>query len=1150
MTRWRITTIAPGIALEADQEWVWLGGEGQAQYEVDVDQSPAGDAPMAGVVTGFVRFLRERGIGETIGGAVRISHAAFASLEDLDLDVLFSRVPHAPFLLELAGRGTLGTEDFRYEYRLFLGTGRVHPERLGCFFKYRERIYRADAQTFALLEAVDAFNARPPASRAGAEGLQTWAEIRGLAEGIGAQLDRYLSHERVLVPPRVGVGVEVHEDGRLSLIPEVEGLFAGALRDMFFALGDGGGVFSVDMADGDTVRIVFGEAQRRAVQQMTRVRRADRALQAEVLRDPSALFDGVAGAVALDGATFGPRVRGIGDFPFTVRPFVRGDRTGIFDDAGASEGGGPVAGLRCSYADGTVEDVPIHTPADVRELAGRVEQAVRAGQGVIEHRDKSIVLDAVFVEAIRELAARASGSRPRGDEPRAARPGRYLLIYRNEEDLEYREDMGGEGWAATPAELPASLRSQLRLHQQDGVAWLQQAWKKGRRGVLLADEMGLGKTLQILTFLARLIEDGALSASGSEGPPWNPILIVAPLVLVENETWLADAKAHFEGDGAVFRPWLVLYGDQLRRLRRRDAAGRETDSGGPALDLERLREYRLIVTNYETVVNYQHSFAQMREGWTVVVTDEAQEYKTPSTKISHALKSLDPRFRIALTGTPVETRLLDVWNIFDFLQPGVLLGAATEFASRFERPLQESEQSREHVLSQLRSSLRLDRPDRYLLRRGKERLPDLPQLILHRVPCDLSPAQAAWHRDLCARVGRAEPKASPLAIVQTLMKVYQHPALVPEYRPPTVAEALDGCPKLQRLVECLREIQAQREKALIFTRSVAMQDLLRRVLGAVFGLSVDVINGVTAQHGEPGRARESRRQMLDRFRASSGFNALVLSPDVAGIGLTVIEANHVIHYGRWWNPAREAQATARAWRIGQRRPVHVYYLIARDPEGRFVSFDERLDDLLKRRETLASDFLAPQASEETLGAELLADLTRDAGAGAPGCPPLGLDDVRQLSPHRFEALVTAIEAAQGRRVLLTPRSGDGGIDVVSFGDGQLRLISCKHSAFSGEIEPDMVAELLAACDGYRGRLHGGFMHRVSVWPVLVTNTEVNRRTRTEARARDVQVVDCGALQGLLRAYPITAAGVDGFEEARTVRLSEVIAMCRRWLSGD
>lgn len=147
--------------------------------------------------------------------------------------------------------------------------------------------------------------------------------------------------------------------------------------------------------------------------------------------------------------------------------------------------------------------------------------------------------------------------------------------------------------------------------------------------------------------------------------------------------------------------------------------GKETVIGEAVLDLERLRQYRVVLPNYETVTNYQHSFARMKDHWTVVVTDEAQEYKTPNTKISHALKSLAPGFRIACTGTPVETRLLDVWNLFDFLQPGYLLGSAAEFTKTYETPIeQQPTADSSPVLSRLKERLSFGHPCAFVLRRG------------------------------------------------------------------------------------------------------------------------------------------------------------------------------------------------------------------------------------------------------------------------------------------------------------------------------------------------------------------------------------------------------------------------------------------------
>ena len=328
--------------------------------------------------------------------------------------------------------------------------------------------------------------------------------------------------------------------------------------------------------------------------------------------------------------------------------------------------------------------------------------------------------------------------------------------------------------------------------------------------------MGLGKTLQVLAFLAWAIEQGEI-AKGSANPdaaPWDPILLVTPVTLLENETWIEDIRKFFTGHGAIFQPWLLLHGPRLREFRRRDLKGRETELGEPLLDLERLRQFRVVLTNYETIVNYQHSFAKMKDHWSFVVTDEAQEYKTPNTKISHALKSLSPRFRVACTGTPVETRLLDVWNIFDFLQPGQLLGSAKDFTDKYERPIErDKKDGSKDSLTTLRSQLRYGSRSAFVLRRDKASLQGLPRKIEHTLECLLSADQREWHLvSLVQRAHEGGPSNHPFGLLQQLMLVYQHPSLVPSYQPPTAEEAVALCPKLAKTLECLRGIRARGEK--------------------------------------------------------------------------------------------------------------------------------------------------------------------------------------------------------------------------------------------------------------------------------------------------------------------------------------------------
>lgn len=538
----------------------------------------------------------------------------------------------------------------------------------------------------------------------------------------------------------------------------------------------------------------------------------------------------------------------------------------------------------------------------------------------------------------------------------------------------------------------------------------------------------------------------------------------------------------------------------------------------------------------------------MKDHWSVVVTDEAQEYKTSNTKISHALKSLAPRFRIACTGTPVETRLMDIWNIFDFLQPGKLLGSAAEFRDRYEKPIEsETHATKSAVLPQLKERLQLNRHNAFVLRREKNRLPGLPSKQEHVISCELSSKQRQWHLDIVGRARTGGEGNHPLSLLQQLMKVYQHPGLVPRYEPVDALDAVEQCPKLAEVLRCLGNVRKHGEKALIFTRSLNMQDILKNALRAGFDLDVDIINGATSRHGDTGSARQTRRSIVRRFRESPGFNVIVLSPDVAGVGLTLIEANHVIHYGRWWNPAKEAQATDRVYRIGQTRNVHVYYPIAKDPQGAFETFDEKLDALIRRRRELASEFLTPMPSEEDLERELLKSVL-ETPVDSTAVHTLGKDDVRLLPWDRFEALTAVLEEKRGSRVVLTPRAGDDKADVLAVRHNQMRIVQCKHSMWGASVDADALAEVVGAMEIYRARYLREIPRTIALRPIVVTNGVFTAGARAAAQARDVELVGDPDLSRLLEETPCTPAEIEAMEDRRLASMRDVQAAIKLLVS--
>jgi hypothetical protein len=1084
--------------------------------------------------------LLEMGLMARQTGGFCIAYPDFVSLkENHSIDAFDGLVPWSHWVIQLETSGTPGTSTFRYIYRFHAGQHPVHPERRGCFVKRGQTIYQLDSQTYGLVEAIDTFNGLDPEKKTGSDAFIQFAEIKTLSEEVGAELDRFLLHEKVIVPSEIALDIIPEEGGRISFAPKIDGVEPEAMRRAFFAFDSPEEVYSLDDPAGGRIRVVINPAQREVLRRMQRVRHVGGAEKAEILRDPSQVFDGVGEVIK-----YGPRVHGVGDFPFVARPYLQRSATGIFDDAEGQAGRHDrtrfTAGLRCEYADGSVE----FTSGDqLRTFVQDVMNAVETGKVAVEFKGKSIPVTSQLVDEVKELAARVIphiGGIPANlsDSPR-----RYLLIYTNDGTVEY-EEPAGLGLPAGPLTPPRSLNRQLlKDHQLKGFCWLQRNYLLGRRGCLLADDMGLGKTLQVLSFLAWVIERGDLAPAGTADPeaaPWNPVLIVTPLTLLENGTWTADMTKFFGSQGSIFQPWISLHGSKLKDFRYRQ--GTETTLGGPVLDLDGLKRYRVVLTNYDTVVNYQHSFAAMT--WSIVATDEAQEYKTANTKVSHALKSLAPRFRIACTGTPVETRLMDVWNIFDFLQPGYL-GSAETFCREYDRPLMQSENDAvERVLSSLKTRLRFGQSDGFILRREKSEVLDLPPKHEKQIACELSDKQREWHLDLVSKARSRGRDSHPFSLLSQLMKVYLHPALLPSYEGRPARELIAQCPKLQAVVKCLEDIRRRQEKALIFVRSIGMQQILRSVLADTFKLNVEIINGTTSRKGDTRHSRQARSEMIRRFRETTGFAAIILSPDVAGLGLTLVEANHVIHYERWWNPAKESQATDRVYRIGQTREVYVYYPIARDPRGEFQTFDEKLDALIRRRRQLAADFLTPMPGEEQLGQELFRDVLNEATeSGQP--ETVTKEYVQALPWDRFEALVALLEEKRGASVLLTPRKADDKADVMAFCGRNVRLIQCKHTTGVTTIDADALAEICNALDTYRYRYLRALTQDYGVHPVVVTNGSFTGQARSLARERDIELVSGPELWNVLEQISCTPGEIEVMESRRLESMRDVQAAILR-----
>lgn len=539
--------------------------------------------------------------------------------------------------------------------------------------------------------------------------------------------------------------------------------------------------------------------------------------------------------------------------------------------------------------------------------------------------------------------------KPRGGASASA-PAKRLVIKRNLEEIDYTEaradalQMPDE---RVPA-LPRALRPEVTLkpYQLVGVAWMQHLWEASPehcRGTVLADDMGLGKTLQLLTFITSCFE---------ADPTLPPALVVAPVALLEN--WRNELDRFFQ-PGTL--PLLMLYGATLKSLR---VSKHELDAELKAQGVTRLLkkgwrgDARLVLTTYETMRDLE--FAMASQPWSVMVCDEAQKIKTPAALVTRSAKKQKVRFRIACTGTPVENTLADLWCLFDFVQPG-MLGALSHFSRTYRQPIEAKTTEQMAKVEELRAVIK----PQILHRKKTEVAKELPTPV-EDSPCKQLPMSAYQHGlyEGALKMLRDQRETNPSAQLQALMAIRQicsdpHGFAEPETHHLPIERLVNESPKMGWMIERLKALAADAagdHKIIVFCEFRALQLLLQRVIAAFFGIAASIVNGDTS--ADP-RAGENRQQLIDAFQRKPGFNVIILSPLAVGFGVNIQAANHVIHFTRTWNPAKEDQATARAYRIGQTRTVTVYYpgVISET----FPSFDVRLDALLGKKRALAEDML-------------------------------------------------------------------------------------------------------------------------------------------------------------------------------------------------
>lgn len=727
------------------------------------------------------------------------------------------------------------------------------------------------------------------------------------------------------------------------------------------------------------------------------------------------------------------------------------------------------------------------------------------------------------------------------------------IIEKNDEEL-------GWGLRGERATHPDTVCVEPRLdryprrpfpHQEEAVLWLSRhaercgkpaKWEEGQKfwgaGALLADDMGLGKTLSTLLFLSEW-HHAWLDKVGDTPPA---CLVVCPLSLVDN--WRQEIEIAFTDDLNPFSRVIRAIPDGSLRDFFATPDGKDRIKAGGDLPEKAVEQYGLrfgdgseesldlpgtiVLTTYTTLRDYRFSFAGCN--WSAVIFDEAQNIKNPNALQTVAAKALKGFFRIALSGTPVENHLGDLWSLMDAVEPGAL-GSFNEFRAEWIRPIRNDPSQLEVIGEALRVRL-----DPLILRRTKEgSLKGLPKKNLVPVRLKMTAEQAGLYDEIlhCASAQvedeRPEQQANRwLASMWELRRISLHPALLGDapvegaFNARRSRDFLCRSAKLGWLLEQLDGIRADGEKVLIFSIQKKLQDLLSSHLSEIYGVKVPVINGDTKAISSR-KPNETRLGLIAGFSNTDGFGICVLSPIAAGAGLNITAANHVIHLERHWNPAKEDQATDRAYRIGQTRDVHVYLPMLEHPTREITTFDTGLDHLISQKKRLAGSLGLIPVQPVSMD-ELVDSVIKGAATQSPSPPVyLGFDSASRLSWELYEALIAEIFDRESDRVILTSRGRDHGADVIAIGHGcgENVLVQVKTTT-SDKLDSE---EAIRALEGSL-RYFEAALGLMFTTKLVVTNVgKFSRRTRNAAAIYNVRIEGVEWLRKALSKHRIRMGDV-------------------------
>jgi SNF2 family DNA or RNA helicase len=831
-----------------------------------------------------------------------------------DLDRKSLGIPVSiPFIISIGSKGTLNEPDFSFfkTFHSHQNSEIIFLEEVGGVYQFDTTTYIPNFFQHEILNCLDQHEeSKPKTFESNLESLARIKRIGEIAIKEGKlKFERYLEEENVVFANELRLDFKENQDGSINILPSINHESDQGFQKSFDTLPKIKSIYNAQTEDKKFRVLIPNDSKEKLDSLKSDFRKVSGELKDRVLKNPSSFFD----ESLFDLDHYSKRVFELGIYEPKFYPFVRPFSTNW------------VSGITVEKASGDRTEILVENEKEFDELNTAIEKSKAENHAKVSFKENDLPLDDAIslrdsYQAIKENRVTKSGFRD-------SQGRKVLIIHENIDDLAYSSE--------TPSEIqhvfipPKRLKKSFNLlpHQVEGVAWLQ-SLSKSNSGALLGDDMGLGKTLQILSFLDWSVEYQLEIGNDM------PNLLVAPVTLLEN--WENEFQRFFEPHMQLLR----YYGKDAGEIR-----------------LENLGRKNIVLTTYETLRSKQ--LILCRVNWFSAVLDEAQRIKTPGTMVTNAAKALNAEFKVAMTGTPVENSWMDLWCLSDFVAPG-LLGSAKEFNKKYNLSLKDEKSDLKALGDEIRSQLGI-----YLKRRVKSQiLTNLPPKSAQFLPRQMPLIQQNRYVEELEYYKKNKGSLNQiLTTISKLRMISDHPFLTlepEEIHASSTQELINTSAKMLETIAILEQIREKNEKVILFSPFEKVQNILSRVIIEYFKIPVSIINGQTATIESEGKM--SRQKLIDKFQAINGFNIIIMSPIAAGYGLNVTEANHVIHFTRHWNPAKENQATDRVYRIGQVKPVYIYYPMA-VIAGK-ETFDQKLDGLLKMKNQLSDASLYPSESTE------------------------------------------------------------------------------------------------------------------------------------------------------------------------------------------